>query len=86
MPNAVSQKFIPFLVGKILIQILWSVVFPCQLTLIRDTALNAERLAIIKDSIDRMRTFVDQVYLPDLLAIAPYYLEYAGIGEGLGNS
>ena len=40
-------------------------------------------LSIIKDSIDRMRTFVDQVYLPDLLAIAPYYLEYAGIGEGL---
>ena len=28
---------------------------------------------------------MDQVYLPDLLAIAPYYLEYAGLGEGLGN-
>jgi hydrogenase large subunit len=50
-----------------------------------DTALNAERLSIISDSIDRMITFVDQVYLPDLLAIAPYYLDYAGIGEGLGN-
>jgi hydrogenase large subunit len=50
-----------------------------------DTALNAERLSIIKDSIDRMIAFVDQVYLPDLLAIAPYYLEYAGLGEGLGN-
>jgi hydrogenase large subunit len=50
-----------------------------------DTALNAERLSIISDSIDRMINFVDQVYLPDLLAIAPYYLEYAGLGEGLGN-
>jgi hydrogenase large subunit len=50
-----------------------------------DTALNAERLSIIKDSIDRMIAFVDQVYLPDLLAIAPFYLEYAGLGEGLGN-
>ena len=50
-----------------------------------DTALNAERLSIIKDSIDRMIQFVDQVYIPDLLAIAPYYLEYAGLGEGLGN-
>ena len=58
---------------------------PMPIDLNSDTALNAERLAIIKDSIDRMRTFVDQVYLPDLLAIAPYYLEYAGIGEGLGN-
>jgi len=50
-----------------------------------DTAVNAERLSIISDSIDRMIAFVDQVYLPDLLAIAPYYLDYAGIGEGLGN-
>ena len=50
-----------------------------------DTALNADRLSIISDSIDRMVTFVDQVYLPDLLAIAPYYLDYAGLGEGLGN-
>lgn len=58
---------------------------PMPIDLNSDTALNAERLSIIKDSIDSMRTFVDQVYLPDLLAIAPYYLEYAGIGEGLGN-
>jgi hydrogenase large subunit len=58
---------------------------PMPIDLNSDTALNAERLSIIKDSIDRMLAFVDQVYLPDLLAIAPYYLEYAGIGEGLGN-
>ncbi|MHC1783750.1 MAG: nickel-dependent hydrogenase large subunit [Anaerolineaceae bacterium] len=58
---------------------------PMPIDLNSDTALNAERLSIIKDSIDRMISFVDQVYLPDLLAIAPYYLEYAGIGEGLGN-
>jgi hydrogenase large subunit len=58
---------------------------PMPIDLNSDTALNAERLSIIKDSIDRMIAFVDQVYLPDLLAIAPYYLEYAGLGEGLGN-
>lgn len=58
---------------------------PFPINLNSDTALNAERLSIIKDSIDRMLTFVDQVYLPDLLAIAPYYLDYAGLGEGLGN-
>ena len=51
----------------------------------QDTALNAERLSIISDSIDRMVEFVDQVYLPDLLAVAPYYKEYAALGEGLGN-
>jgi hydrogenase large subunit len=58
---------------------------PMPIDLNSDTALNAERLSIISDSIDRMVAFVDQVYLPDLLAIAPYYLEYGGIGEGLGN-
>jgi hydrogenase large subunit len=58
---------------------------PMPIDLDSDTALNAERLAIISDSIDEITRFVDQVYIPDLLAIAPYYLEYAGLGEGLGN-
>ncbi len=50
-----------------------------------DKALNAHTLAIIGDTIQKMRTFVYQVYLPDLLAIAPFYKEYATLGEGLGN-
>jgi hydrogenase large subunit len=58
---------------------------PMPIDLNSDTALNAERLSIIKDSIDRMIEFVDQVYIPDLLAVAPYYLDYASLGEGLGN-
>jgi hydrogenase large subunit len=58
---------------------------PMPIDLNSDTALNAERLSIISDSIDNMIEFVDQVYLPDLLAIAPYYLDYASLGEGLGN-
>ncbi len=58
---------------------------PLPIDLNSDTALNAASLSIISDSIDRMTQFVDQVYLPDLLAIAPYYLDYAGLGEGLGN-
>lgn len=58
---------------------------PMPIDLNGDTALNAERLSIISDSIQKMIAFVDQVYLPDLLAIAPYYLEYGGFGEGLGN-
>ena len=58
---------------------------PMPIDLNSDTALNADRLSIIKDSINRMIAFVDQVYIPDLLAVAPYYLEYASLGEGLGN-
>jgi hydrogenase large subunit len=58
---------------------------PMPIDLDSDTALNAERLAVISESIDQITAFVDQVYIPDLLAIAPYYLEYASLGEGLGN-
>ncbi len=58
---------------------------PMPIDLNSDTALNAERLCIISDSIDRIVEFVDQVYIPDILAIAPFYKEYAAIGGGLGN-
>ncbi|MBC7348867.1 MAG: nickel-dependent hydrogenase large subunit [Candidatus Aminicenantes bacterium] len=58
---------------------------PLPIDMNSDQALNAEKLAVIADSIKRMKDFVEQVYLPDLLAIAPYYLEYASLGEGLGN-
>jgi Ni,Fe-hydrogenase I large subunit len=33
----------------------------------------------------RAKEFVDKVYLPDVLAVAPFYLEWAGIGGGDGN-
>jgi hydrogenase large subunit len=32
-----------------------------------------------------MRVFVDQVYIPDLLAIAGFYKDWGSRGEGLGN-
>ncbi len=37
------------------------------------------------DVIAAMRTFVDQVYVPDTLAIAGFYKDWAERGEGLGN-
>jgi hydrogenase large subunit len=58
---------------------------PCPIDINSDEALNAERLSIVGGAIQKMIEFVDQVYLPDLLAIAPYYKDYAGLGEGLGN-
>ncbi|MGF1548684.1 MAG: nickel-dependent hydrogenase large subunit [Thiotrichales bacterium] len=50
-----------------------------------DSAINAKRLAQVQDVINNMRTFVDQVYLPDTLAIAGFYKEWFAQGEGLGN-
>jgi hydrogenase large subunit len=58
---------------------------PCAIDLNSDVALNADRLSVVGNAIQKMVDFVDQVYLPDLLAVAPYYLDYAGLGEGLGN-
>jgi [NiFe] hydrogenase large subunit/hydrogenase large subunit len=51
-----------------------------------DTAtINAERLTDIRDMITRAQQFVEQVYWPDLLAIAGFYKEWAGIGGGVRN-
>jgi [NiFe] hydrogenase large subunit/hydrogenase large subunit len=47
--------------------------------------INAERLTDIRDMIARAKRFVEQVYWPDLAAIAGYYKEWAAIGGGVGN-
>ena len=49
------------------------------------TALNLLGLQEIQNVINRMRDFVDQVYVPDTLAIAGFYKDWATQGEGVGN-
>jgi len=49
------------------------------------TALNQTGLEIIQNVIKRMQAFVDQVYVPDTLAIAGFYKDWAKQGEGVGN-
>jgi hydrogenase large subunit len=58
---------------------------PNPIDLDSDSALNAKRLSQVQDIIRRMREFVDQVYVPDTLAIASFYKDWGGIGEGVGN-
>ncbi len=48
-------------------------------------ALNADKIAQLLQLFAQAREFVEKVYLPDVLAVAPFYLDYAGVGEGLGN-
>jgi [NiFe] hydrogenase large subunit/hydrogenase large subunit len=53
---------------------------------LEDTAtINAERLTDIHDMIQRAQRFVNEVYWPDLVAIAGFYKEWAAIGGGTGN-
>jgi len=47
--------------------------------------INAERLTDIYDMIRRAQRFVEEVYWPDLVAIAGFYKDWASIGGGTGN-
>ena len=48
-------------------------------------ALNADKLALQHELLVTAKQFVDQVYIPDLLAVAAFYKDWAGLGAGVGN-
>ena len=51
----------------------------------RQASLNAGTLAELRMLMDKARDFVKRVYIPDLLAIASFYKDWAGYGAGVGN-
>ncbi len=58
---------------------------PCSINTEDSMPLNAERLALVGKLIDDAIQFVEQVYIPDLLAIASFYPDWFKIGGGLPN-
>lgn len=58
---------------------------PCPIDLNSDSAINTKKLSQVKEIISLMRDFVTQVYIPDTIAIAGFYKDWADKGEGLGN-
>ncbi|MGZ9075814.1 MAG: nickel-dependent hydrogenase large subunit [Burkholderiaceae bacterium] len=48
-------------------------------------AVNLERLNMIGSIIGQSIAFIDQVYIPDLLAIASFYKDWGAIGGGLSS-
>jgi hydrogenase large subunit len=59
---------------------------PCSINIDENNALNAERLALVRKLFKDAKTFVEQVYIPDLIAIAGFYKsDWATIGGGLPN-
>lgn len=58
---------------------------PCSINIDEANAINAERLAYVGTLLKEAKEFINQVYIPDLMAIAPYYLDWAGIGGGVEN-
>ena len=39
-------------------------------------SVNANKLALVQSIIDKMRVFVDQVYVPDTIAVAGFYKDW----------
>ena len=58
---------------------------PCSINIDEANAVNAERLAFVGQLFQDAKTFVDQVYIPDLLAVASFYKDWGAIGGGLSN-
>ena len=49
------------------------------------SGLNAERLAYVGQLLQQGKEFIEQVYIPDLKAIASFYKDWGAIGGGIGN-
>ena len=47
--------------------------------------INPERITFLTELASKAQAFVDQVYVPDVLAVASFYRDWFGYGEGLGN-
>ena len=47
--------------------------------------INPERISFLAELASKAQAFVDQVYIPDVLAVAGFYRDWFGRGEGLGN-
>jgi Ni,Fe-hydrogenase I large subunit len=47
--------------------------------------LNPERIDFLVQVAQTAKTFVDQVLIPDVLAVAGFYQDWFGLGEGPGN-
>lgn len=48
-------------------------------------AINAGSIAFMQELAKRALSFVEKVYIPDLLAVASFYKDWAAIGAGVGN-
>ncbi|HYL46329.1 MAG TPA: nickel-dependent hydrogenase large subunit [Candidatus Limnocylindrales bacterium] len=47
--------------------------------------VNLERITFLTETAKLAQTFIEQVYIPDVLAVAGFYRDWFGRGEGLGN-
>jgi hydrogenase large subunit len=58
---------------------------PCSIDVDEVAAINSERLNLVSNLIAKADEFVNEVYIPDLLAVASFYKDWAKWGGGLKN-
>jgi hydrogenase large subunit len=58
---------------------------PCSINVNEEAAINSERLNLVAYQIAKADEFINQVYIPDLLAVASFYKDWANYGGGLHN-
>jgi len=58
---------------------------PCSIDVDEVAAINTERLNLVSRLITQADEFVNEVYIPDLLAVASFYKDWAKWGGGLKN-
>jgi hydrogenase large subunit len=58
---------------------------PCSINADEVAAINGERLNLVSRLISQADEFVNEVYIPDLLAVASFYKDWAKWGGGLTN-
>ena len=58
---------------------------PCSIDVNEVSAINSERLNLVAGLIDQAEEFINQVYIPDVLAIASFYKDWTKYGGGLSN-
>jgi len=58
---------------------------PCSINVDEVAAINTERLNLVARQIELADEFVNEVYIPDLLAVASFYKDWGKWGGGLSN-
>ena len=58
---------------------------PCSINVDEVAAINSDRLNLVGRLISQADEFVNEVYIPDLLAVASFYKDWAQYGGGLHN-
>src|SRR5688572_20964078 len=51
----------------------------------QQASINIGTIAAMRSLVAKAKDFVSRVYLPDILAVAPFYKDWAGLGAGVGN-